>query len=159
MSQNEFEPLKTEDFKTLTRDGPLVAIDLIIVNREQGVLVGLRKNAPAKGCFFVPGGRIRKNETMAQAFNRIALTEVGQDWAIEQAKMLGAFDHIYINENFFEEDGLDTHYVTLGFMLRNVPTFHIDAVDQHEHYHWMPLRDLMQNDQVHANTKKYFQSF
>jgi colanic acid biosynthesis protein WcaH len=34
-------------------------------------------NEPAKGKYFVPGGVIRKNETMQDAFARILKAEVG----------------------------------------------------------------------------------
>lgn len=55
---------------------PLVAIDLI-VRSEEKVLLGRRTNEPAKGFFFVPGGRIFKGETARTAFQRITLAELG----------------------------------------------------------------------------------
>jgi colanic acid biosynthesis protein WcaH len=59
------------------RLAPLVAIDLIIRNRRGEVLLELRNNEPAKGCYFVPGGMIVKNERLADAFARIAKNETG----------------------------------------------------------------------------------
>ena len=40
-------------------------------------LTGLRSNPPAQGAWFVPGGRIRKNEPLALALDRIAREELG----------------------------------------------------------------------------------
>jgi 8-oxo-dGTP pyrophosphatase MutT (NUDIX family) len=57
------------------RLAPLVAIDLIIRNRRGEVLLGLRNNEPAKGCYFVPGGMIVKNERLTDAFTRIVKNE------------------------------------------------------------------------------------
>ena len=56
---------------------PLVSVDLIIRNPFQKVLLGKRTNRPAKGYWFVPGGRILKNETIYQALKRISEVEVG----------------------------------------------------------------------------------
>jgi len=41
------------------------------------LLVGLRTNEPAKNYYFVPGGVIRKNETIELAFERILKAETG----------------------------------------------------------------------------------
>ena len=40
---------------------PLVAVDLIIENRNKEILLGKRVNRPAQGYWFVPGGRILNN--------------------------------------------------------------------------------------------------
>src|SRR3954466_13792753 len=56
------EHLSDAQFADVVRLAPLVSIDLVIRDPDGDVLVGLRTNAPAKGFWFVPGGRIRKNE-------------------------------------------------------------------------------------------------
>jgi NUDIX domain len=67
--------LSHAEVDTVIRLAPLIAIDLIIRNARDDVLLGLRKNEPAKGCYFVPGGMILKNEHLADAFARLAKTE------------------------------------------------------------------------------------
>jgi colanic acid biosynthesis protein WcaH len=62
--------LSKQNFKQLVELGPLISIDLVLLNQANQVLVGLRKNAPAKNFWFVPGGRVFKNELLAQAFDR-----------------------------------------------------------------------------------------
>lgn len=52
-----------DEFAHIVRLAPLVSIDLIIRAAKQNVLVALRTNEPARGVYFVPGGRIRKDET------------------------------------------------------------------------------------------------
>ena len=54
--------LEPEDFNNVVRLSPLVAIDMIVRSPDGRVLVACRNNEPAKGRFFVPGGRITKNE-------------------------------------------------------------------------------------------------
>jgi colanic acid biosynthesis protein WcaH len=56
-----------DNFAQVIRLAPLVSIDLIIRDPIQDVLVALRTNEPAKGFYFVPGGRIRKDETIQAA--------------------------------------------------------------------------------------------
>ena len=106
--------LEPGDFETVVRLTPLVAIDMIVRSSEGRVLVGHRTNEPAKGCFFVPGGRITKNETLAAAFRRISLAELGVEKQIEEARFLGVFEHLY-STNHFDRDGFGTHYVTLAY--------------------------------------------
>jgi hypothetical protein len=60
--------LSHAELDTVIRHAPLVAIDLIIRNARDEVLLGLRKNEPAKGCYFVPGGTILKSERLAETF-------------------------------------------------------------------------------------------
>ena len=60
--------LSDDDFAHIVRYAPLVSIDLIVRDLEENVLLGLRANEPAKNTYFVPGGVIRKNETIQEAF-------------------------------------------------------------------------------------------
>ncbi len=48
--------LSHAELDSVIRLAPLIAIDLIIRNASGGVLLGLRRNEPAKDCYFVPGG-------------------------------------------------------------------------------------------------------
>ncbi len=65
-------------FKTVVASTPLVSMDLIVRNKRDQVLLGLRTNRPAQGFWFVPGGRICKDETFEQAFVRLTEMELGQ---------------------------------------------------------------------------------
>ena len=60
MSKEKPIELNHDDLAEVIRLAPLVAIDLIIENDYGQVLLGLRTNEPAKGYWFVPGGRIQK---------------------------------------------------------------------------------------------------
>ena len=67
--------LSHADLGTVARLTALVAIDLIIRNGRDELLLGLRNNEPAKGCYFVPGGMVMKNERLAEAFTRLVKSE------------------------------------------------------------------------------------
>jgi len=87
--------LSNEEFAFVVRHTPLVSFDIIIRNADENVLVGLRTNERAKGMYFVPGGIVRKNETLANAFGRILESETGLRASLSEAKFIGVYEHIF----------------------------------------------------------------
>ncbi len=144
-----------EDFTHAVRVTPLVAIDLILRDPDGAVLVGLRNNEPAKDFWFVPGGRIAKDERLAEAFGRILGVETGLSIPFAQARLLGAYEHFY-DTNRFCEPGYGTHYVVLGHELTLASRPAIQLDDQHSAIKWMAVPDLLAAPDVHENTKAYF---
>lgn len=144
-----------QDFSQVVRNTPLVSIDLILRDPTGAVLVGLRTNEPAKGFWFVPGGRIGKNETLDDAFARILKVETGLTQPRSTARFLGVFEHFY-DTNRFEQDGYGTHYVVLGYEieLSARPAIHLD--DQHSAIKWLAPSEILAAPDVHENTKAYF---
>ncbi len=144
-----------ERFLEIIDQTPLVAIDIILENDNGEILLGKRVNRPAKGFWFVPGGRIRKNETIAVALERISETELGFAINREEGKLLGTYDHIY-PDNFLSVDGINTHYVVIAFQIIIKERQKIVPDSQHSGMEWWNRHDLLQSDEVHANTKAYF---
>ena len=64
--------LDSATFLKIVELTPLVSIDLIVFNDKDEVLLGYRKNRPARDSWFVPGGKILKDERIHQAFRRIS---------------------------------------------------------------------------------------
>lgn len=69
--------LRQEDFATVVRSTPLVSLDFIVENSRGEFLLGKRTNRPAQGYWFVPGGRVQKDETLEAAFERLTMAELG----------------------------------------------------------------------------------
>jgi colanic acid biosynthesis protein WcaH len=147
--------LEPGDFENVIRLTPLVSIDLVIRSSDGRVLVGRRNHEPAKGCFFVPGGRITKNETVAAAFRRLTLDELGVEKQIEEARFLGMFEHFYPT-NCFERGAFGTHYVVLGYELTSPVEDALLPKEQHGEYAWRTEAELLNNPEVHEHTKAYF---
>ena len=147
-----------EIFRQIVRHAPLVSIDLIIEDESGRVLVGLRNNEPAAGVYFVPGGVIRKDETVQAAFRRIVMAETGLDLEIAEAEFLGVFQHFY-DTNRFRELGFGTHYVVLGHRLKLTCRPVIVLDDQHSKVLWLTPDEILHAPNVHENTKAYFRSF
>lgn len=134
---------------------PLVSVDLIVIRDSREVLLGLRNNRPARGYWFVPGGRIRKCEHIVDARLRIARCELGDSMALDHWRLVGAFDHIY-PDNFSGQTGVSTHYVALGFRCDvSAPRPEPKADDQHALLAWVPIERALEDPHVHENTKAY----
>jgi colanic acid biosynthesis protein WcaH len=146
--------LSREDFIQLVRNAPLVSIDLIVRNPDGMALLGLRNNRPAQGWWFVPGGIIRKDERLAQAFRRISDAELGSVYELSAARSLGTYEHLY-EDNFAGEPGFGTHYVVLAWEL-TVPPGAVDFPrQQHRDYRWVALEELARDPAIHPNTRAY----
>jgi colanic acid biosynthesis protein WcaH len=144
------------EFAIIIRNTPLVSIDVIIVRTADGhVLTGLRTNEPAKGTYFVPGGVIRKNERVAEAFRRITSSELGVAIDISAATFLGVFEHFY-ETNRYGNSEYGTHYVVLGYEIKIGPDLQLKADDQHSELCWMSPSEIVANPKTHQNTKAYF---
>ncbi|WP_154114984.1 GDP-mannose mannosyl hydrolase [Vibrio cincinnatiensis] len=146
--------LDKETFKTIVASTPLVSIDLIIRNSCNQVLLGLRTNRPAQGFWFVPGGRIGKDETFEQAFLRLTQLELGYPIPLKDASFLAPYQHLY-SDNFSGTD-FSTHYVVLGYQLMLDLDLQTLPVEQHQNYQWWNEQELLDSDLVHRNTKAYF---
>jgi colanic acid biosynthesis protein WcaH len=146
--------LSDSDFLRIVDSTPLVSIDLILKNAEGKILLGRRTNRPAQGMWFVPGGRIRKNERVAEALLRISQRELGV--AIPQARLLGVFDHLY-PDNFLGAPDVSTHYVVLGMEATWPADASLKPDEQHDEFKWWTVAEILASGEVHKNTKAYFE--
>lgn len=146
--------LPLDTFKTIIESTPLISIDLIVRNNEGKVLLGKRLNRPAQGYWFVPGGRILKDEPFITAFNRLIKVELGLDYA--ESKFSGVYQHFY--DDNFSEDDFTTHYVVLAYEINIGKELSSLPVEQHSSYQWFSENELVNNPQTHIHTKWYFQN-
>jgi colanic acid biosynthesis protein WcaH len=139
----------------VVRNTPLVSIDLIVRNQNRDVLLGLRANHPARDTWFVPGGRIVKNERIADAFERIARTELDAPLFLKHARFLGIFEHFY-EENFAEVQGFGTHYVVLAYEVSAQISTPKSPSRQHKQMRWWNPYEILHSSEVHKYTRAYF---
>ncbi|PSU88001.1 GDP-mannose mannosyl hydrolase [Photobacterium kishitanii] len=146
--------LDKQTFQTVVAHTPLISLDLIVENIDGQVLLGQRLNKPAQGYWFVPGGRVLKDETMEHAFSRLTREELGVELQLSDATLIGPFEHFY--DDNFSGDDFTTHYVVLGYRLTlDVLLNHLPQ-EQHAHYQWLDVAALLGADDVHYHTKLYF---
>ncbi|TDF81202.1 GDP-mannose mannosyl hydrolase [Pseudomonas sp. H9] len=153
-----FLPLET--FRTIVASTPLIAIDLIVRNLQGQILLGKRLNRPAQGSWFVPGGRVLKNETLDDAFERLTHSELGRSYERSQASFLGIYEHFY-EDSVFGQAVADpsSHYVVLAYQLF-VPVGDILELpaQQHAEYRWDSILELNACSDTHENTRAYLLS-
>jgi len=148
--------LDKETFLSVVDAVPFVSIDLVVRNEQGQVLLGYRRNRPAQHFWFVPGGRIRKNERLQHALERIARSELGIEAAeASRGQLLGVFDHVY-DDNFYGVAGIGTHYVVCAYQFRLGASACLNHDDQHAELAWWEPDRLLSSPQVHPNTKLYF---
>jgi len=145
--------LAASDFKQVIRHAPLFSIDLLVKNPDGRFLLGLRTNAPARGYWFVPGGRVYKNEPLAAAFERISRTELGVSASLTTGSLIGLYEHFYEDNVFSAEFG--THYIAAAYSLN------VDGLDslpgrQHSDYRWASREEIFRDATVHPYTRDYF---
>lgn len=140
-------------FQTVINATPLVSIDLVIRNSSDEILLGFRTNRPAKGYWFVPGGRVQKNESLDNAFLRLTETELGVSIARDTAEFMGVYEHLYEDSAF--DENVSTHYVVLGYALTLDLALDKLPKEQHNQYCWMSKDELLSREDVHKHTKWY----
>jgi colanic acid biosynthesis protein WcaH len=170
---NERPELSQDEFDFVRRHAPLVSIDLIIQDKRGRVLVGLRNNTPAKRTWFVPGGRIRKDEGLPAAFKRIVCSEMENppgggtlpdgfgNLKFEDAKFYVCTDHHY-----GPADGLpfSVHYVVLSYCMTVNSCDEVLAklpIGQHSRWLWAQIDQIVGKGEIdgaafHENTRRYF---
>lgn len=142
-------------FLKIIANTPIISFDLIITNKQNQILLGLRKNRPAQGYWFVPGGRVLKDETLEEAFLRITKNELGIAIPLAAENFLGVYQHLY-KDNFAGKEGISTHYIVLAVkLILDDATVGI-PLSQHSDWKWWEVKDLLDDEEVHPNTKAYF---
>jgi len=106
--------LPRERFYQVVESTQITSVDLIIRNPLGKYLFGTRKNSPAKGYLFVPGGRVFKRESIPEAVLRIMREEVGiPRRAVESIEPMGVYEHVY--QDNFADQTFGTHYVVHAY--------------------------------------------
>ncbi|KAJ8133722.1 hypothetical protein OY671_013064, partial [Metschnikowia pulcherrima] len=124
-----------DDFRRAVEMSPSVSIDSSSRDAEGRYSTGMRSNPPAQGAWFVPGGRIRKNETSARASQRIAREESGVTSPPHAWRPRGVYEHFY-DTNFAGEPGRATHYVVLAYEADSTSDTASSPSGQHRRYRW-----------------------
>lgn len=147
------------DYLNVIKHTQLVALDLIIINEKNEVLLGYRNNHPAKNTWFTFGSRIFKDETFKQACERVSKTEIGMNISLKDCKKNGVYSHNYSNN--FDNDDFGTNYLVFAYnyYLKEYDTNHIKGDNQHSTFEWFNIDDIINNkyvNKVHENVRNYF---
>ncbi|MEN9658097.1 MAG: hypothetical protein RL571_1562 [Pseudomonadota bacterium] len=150
-------PLAFADFLQVVERAPLISIDLVVQNSAGQALLGWRTNQPACDHWFVPGGRVQKNETLDAAFLRLTQAELGIALPRSARQWLGVYEHFY-DSNAGRLDGFGTHYVVLAYTLQlDEADMALPLGEQHSRYRWASKVEIIQDPAVHLHSRAYFE--
>ena len=88
-----------------------VGVGVLIFDKEQKLLLGLRKSAHGKGTWCPPGGHLEYGESFEDAAIRETKEETNIDLKVDDLQVVG------VTNDFFEESG--KHYVTVMLKTSN----------------------------------------
>jgi colanic acid biosynthesis protein WcaH len=153
MGERRQSMLPENVFKGVIESTPLISIDLIVRNDAGKVLLGKRLNRPARGYWFVPGGRVLKDETIESAFSRLVKQELGCEKL--ESTFKGVYEHFY-DDNFYGES-FSTHYIVLAYEVIFNENLHTLPLEQHSKYKWFTQSEILESEMTHEHSKWYFQ--
>lgn len=119
---------------TIEKTRPFVGVGVMIKNKEDLVLLGLRKSPHGQGTWSFPGGHLEFGETMMDAAIRETLEETGLD--VSELELVSLAD---------EMGSLDKgkHYVNVGFIAHAVTGEpKIIEAEKWEKWQWFDLENL-----------------
>ena len=150
-----------EDYLNVIKHTQLIALDLIIVNENNEVLLGYRNNNPAKHTWFTFGSRVFKDESFKEACERISCNEVGKMISLNNCVKHGVYYHNYTNN--FDNDDFGTNYIVFAFVYKCDKEDFISIKNhdnQHNLFEWFSIEEIMnkniENIHIHQNVKNYF---
>lgn len=154
--------LNKKEFISLIKNAPLISIDFCVVF-EGKLLLGKRKNPPAQNVYFVPGGRIQKNETLKSAQKRLLADEIGliNLSHIKNIKFMGIYEHFY-EDNFLGQNDFNTHYIVHAYKIELNDLNQINYSkfqEQHDIYKWLSIKDHFLDKSNKINIHKYTQNY
>lgn len=118
-----------EQYFQILSNVPIACVDVAIV-AQGAVLLVKRKDAPAQGQWWVPGGRVLKGEMMKETAARKAFEEVGI------ACHVGPI--IHTAETIFPDgpNGIPVHSINSCFFLYPVDHEFTPRLDSHHQEYW-----------------------
>jgi colanic acid biosynthesis protein WcaH len=124
-------------YARIRRSMPIPCVDLLVKYREDRVLFLKRRNPPAEGEWWFPGGRVHLYELRVDAAKRKLREECGIE--ADPCGELGTFDLFFCNDQM-----ATTHHHTIT----TVYEFHIDIAEvkldaQSTAYRWMTTRECL----------------
>lgn len=99
-----------DEYRRIRQQMPIPCVDLLVLKPSCDILLVRRTNEPARGCWWLPGGRVGFGETRLEAANR----KLREECSLEAARVseLGTFDLL-----LGLEDGGRSHAITTVFRM------------------------------------------
>lgn len=125
--------LPDNEYEKVIEQVPILCVDGVLM-RDGKYLVVLRRNEPLKNEWWVPGGRVYRGESLAEAFIRKMKQETGL--FVDQISNIGYYEEVF---NVGEHGPIHTVSVVFSAMARG----EVLLDDQSRDYEWvekLPVR-------------------
>jgi colanic acid biosynthesis protein WcaH len=129
-----------ELYKAIVDCSVVATVDIIFIDSAKRVLLWLRNNAPLKWAYYLPWGRINKNESIVDAAKRKAQQELGLVLDISKLRFVWVYDDIFLDSAF---DWISAHCLPCTFVY-SLSQNDIDAIafdSQHSDFHFFEYTD------------------
>ena len=143
--------LDSQLYQLIHNNLPIVCVDVVIKTPDNGFLMVKRKEEPAKGEWWLVGGRVFKNESLVSAAKRKVFEETSL--TIESLeKIVDGYELFFDKDPFNHNNG--THTVSTCFLsdVRNQSAIRLDKyhskfkVFSHYNEDWHPyLKNCFKN--------------
>ena len=117
---------------------PIVCVDLGIM-KDNKIFLAKRNNEPCKGQWYIPGGRVIKNEELKDTAHRKALEETGLDCTIHN--LLNIETAIYTTGI----NNIPTHNVNICFKA-TIKTGDVILNSENSEYMWVTKEESKKYD-------------
>ena len=131
-------------YQQILENMPIFCIDIVLYHQGK-VLLTYRTQEPAKDQWWIQGGRVFKNETFAQAVQRLAKREIGIEADI--IKQIGAYEVFFLQGILPTKTGI--HDVAVVFLVKPKDNTKIKLDETHKEWKWIDLID----DNLHNYVK------
>ena len=121
-----------ELYKQIVDTMPIPCVD-IVISHENKVLLVHRKEEPAKGKWWVAGGRIHKNESLVDATLRKVRDETGLE--VEVIKKLDFYE--YTCDKSQQNSKTGSHSIIVGFHVRVKNPKEVVVDETSSDYRWI----------------------
>lgn len=121
-------------YKEIIENMPFCCVDIVIHDAGKVLLV-YRKDEPAKNQWWVPGGRIYKNEKLIDAVKRKVKEETGLDVEIE--KRIGVYEFTS-DKSLYPDVKSGTHAIAIVYLVRPIKKDQKIEIDStSENFKWI----------------------
>ena len=136
-----YEHIPPSEYENIMEKMPVCCVDIVIKKLDRFLLV-LRENEPLKGEWWIPGGRIHKNEKSEDAARRKVKEECNINIKIE--KKIGFYD-VFSDKGIFDNLKTGVHTVSVVFLASVDGEEGIALDKQSSKFRWMTKEEMSDN--------------
>jgi len=126
-----FKKIPAELYERIIENMPVFCVD-VVVQKDKKVLLVYRKEEPAKGEWWLPGGRVLKGEKILNAIKRKVNEETGLE--VKNIKYLGIQEY-FSDKSVFDNIKTGTHCIVGVYLVEVEGDVEIDLTSSD--YKWI----------------------